>query len=95
MDLTKKDVEHVAKLARLALTDQEKDRFAGQLGNILSYIEKLQQLDTSNVAATAHPFFTKTVWREDGAERSAVREEILNNAPEREEDFFKVRKVIE
>ncbi len=94
MALTKKDVEHVAKLARLALSDKEKDNFTGQLGNILGYIEKLQELDAKGGDAAA-PVPSKPVWRQDQAAKSGKKEAILANAPEREEDFFKVRKVIE
>jgi len=95
MAITRQDVEHVAKLARLALTEEEKINFTDQLGKILGYIEKLNAQDTSKVAPTAHPFFTKNVWREDKAYVWSDTESILNNAPEREETFFKVRKVIE
>ncbi len=95
MALTRKDVEHVAKLARLALTDQEKENFTGQLDNILGYIEKLKELDTKDSRINAHPFSNKTVWREDEARRSDLKEAILANSPEREEDFFKVKKVMD
>jgi aspartyl-tRNA(Asn)/glutamyl-tRNA(Gln) amidotransferase subunit C len=93
--ITKKDVEHVARLARVALTEEEKEKFTVQLGNILGHIEKLKELDTSKVGPTAHPFFVHTVWREDRLEPFADREGILKNAPDREEIFFKVPKVIE
>lgn len=95
MALTKSEVEHVAKLARLALTDQEKEHFTGQLDNILGYIEKLKELDTKNVSIASHPYSSKTVWREDQSCRSDLKELILSNSPEREEDFFKVKKVME
>lgn len=95
MALTKKDVEYVARLARLFLTDQEKENFAPQLETILEHVEKLKELDTSNVLPTAHPFFSQTVWREDQPIPWGNNKMILNNAPEREESFFKVKKVIE
>ena len=95
MALSKKDVEHVARLARVALTEEEKEKFTVQLGNILEHIEKLKELDTSQVQPTAHPFFVRTVWREDVVEACPLREGILSNAPGREELFFKVPKVIE
>lgn len=95
MAITKKDVEHVARLARVALTEEEKEKFTVQLGNILRHIEKLKELDTSSVAPTAHPFFVHTVWREDAVDPCPDREGILANAPDREEIFFKVPKVIE
>ncbi len=95
MALTRKDVEHVAKLARLALSDQEKEHFTGQLGNILGYIEKLQELKTDQGASKPDASAAKAYWREDQARKSGLKEAILANAPEREEDFFKVKKVIE
>ncbi len=95
MSITRKDVEHVARLARLALREDEKDHFTEQLGKILGYIERLNELDTSKIAPTAHPFSSKTVWREDKTYRWSSPESILENAPEKEESFFKVRKVIE
>ena len=95
MAITKKDVEHVARLARLDLTEEEKENFTKQLGAIIDYIEKLKELDTKNVPPTAHPFFSKSVLREDKAVAFDDTESILKNAPDREERFFKVKKVIE
>lgn len=95
MAITKKDVEYVARLARLSLTEEEKEHFTSQLDQILNYIEKLKKLDTSDVPPTAHPFFNKTVWREDQVLPQKNNEMILKNAPELEEPFFKVPKVIE
>ena len=97
MALTKKDVEHVARLARLALTEEEKENFTAQLGNILGYVEKLKELDASQVSPTAHPFgrAAGTPLREDKSAPWPNPEFILANAPEREENFFKVKKVIE
>ena len=95
MELSKKDVEHVARLARLALTEQEKEHLIQQLGQILSYVEKLKELETSNVSPTAHPFFTHSVWRDDKCAPWENPEAILKNAPESEESFFRVKKIIE
>ena len=95
MAITKKEVEHVARLARLALSENEKENFTEQLGKILHHIERLNKLDTAQVSPTAHPFFSKTVWREDKTYRWSESEPILENAPEKEESFFKVKKVIE
>ena len=95
MSITNQDTEHVARLARLALTDEEKQNFTEQLGKIFHYIEKLNELDTAQVPPTAHPFFSKTVWREDKTFRWSEAPPILENAPEKEESFFKVRKVID
>ncbi|MFH1283307.1 MAG: Asp-tRNA(Asn)/Glu-tRNA(Gln) amidotransferase subunit GatC [bacterium] len=95
MVLNKKDVEYVARLARLKLTEEEKELFTPQLGNILKYIEKLNKVDTSKVKPTSHVLDLKNVWREDETKKCDDREKILENAPEREDDFFKVKKVIE
>jgi aspartyl-tRNA(Asn)/glutamyl-tRNA(Gln) amidotransferase subunit C len=95
MALTKKEVDYVARLARLALTENEKENFSAQLSQILEYFEQLKKVDTAKVHPTAHPFFTHTVWREDRAVSKNDKEAILANAPEREDDFFKVKKVIE
>lgn len=95
MGITKKDVEYVARLARLNLTEQEKEIYTPQLESVLQYIEQLNELDTAKVVPTAHPFFSRTVWREDAAKLSGQRDSILKNAPESEDGFFKVRKVIE
>ena len=95
LNLTHQEVEQVARLARLALTEKEKENFAQQLGKILGLMEKLNTVDLEGVAPTAHPFSLKTVWREDTPYRFSPAEPILDNAPEREEGFFKVKKVIE
>lgn len=95
MSLTEKDVNHVARLARLALTDEERKKYLGQLGRILDHIQTLSKYDTQNVPPTHHVAALANVWREDVARPFADTESILANAPEREEVFFKVRKVIE
>src|ERR1700690_1643 len=99
MALTKKDVEHVARLARLSLSEEEKDRYTQQLGQILTYIEKMSTLDTTNVPLTTHVLPLSNVWREDKREPSTSAtlgspEDILANAPEREGPLFKVKKNI-
>jgi len=97
MSITKKDVEYVARLSRLALTDEEKELYTAQLGSILNYIEKLSQLDTESVAPTAHILPLSNVWREDEEFPNGLTtpELLLQNAPEREGPLFKVKKVIE
>lgn len=97
MSISRQDVEHVARLARLALTEDEKERFTPQLGSILGYVESLKALNTEGVPPTAHPWPLENVWRDDQAERlqGVEREELLKQAPEREGPFFKVKKVIE
>jgi aspartyl-tRNA(Asn)/glutamyl-tRNA(Gln) amidotransferase subunit C len=97
MKISRKDVEHVARLARLALSEEEKERYTAQLESILEYIDKLNTLDTSKVPPTSHVLPLSNVWRDDKAEpyRLGSQEDILKNAPEAEGPFFKVKKIIE
>ena len=95
MEISKQDVEKVAKLARLAITDPEKDAFAKQLGQILTYVEKLEQYDTTGVEPTATVLGQTNVFRKDVVRPSLAVEKALANAPEREADGFCVPKIIE
>jgi aspartyl-tRNA(Asn)/glutamyl-tRNA(Gln) amidotransferase subunit C len=95
MSITIKDVEHVAKLARLDLTEGEKSTFTEQLNAILKYAEKLNELDTTGVAPTSHAMDIFNVLREDVAIPSALVADVLRNAPDDEDDQFKVPAVIE
>lgn len=92
--LTEEQVRHVAKLARLSLTDDEVDRFAQQLGDILDYVKKLDEVDTSGVAPLAHPHELTDVLREDETSESLTQDQALANAPAKTDDSFKVPKVI-
>ena len=94
MSVTIKDVEHVAKLARLRISPEEKEKFTHQLNEILTYVGKLNEIDTSNVEPLAQVIETRNVFREDRARPSLPREEVLMNAPEKTEEYFKVPKVI-
>ncbi len=94
MAVTIKDVEHVAQLARLEFSEQEKEKLVHQLNRILEYIEKLNELDTSAVESLSHVIELSNVFREDTVEPSNPRERILKNAPAKTEKFFKVPKVI-
>lgn len=93
--ITKKDVEYVAKLARLKLLEKEKDKFTKQLDQILKYIDKLNELDTEKVKPTSHTLPLKNVFREDKVRKSLKVEKVLENAPEKIKGFFKVPKVID
>lgn len=95
MKITIKDVEYVAKLARLSLTVDEKNKFAGQLNAILEHIDELNKLDTEGVPPTSHAVAIKNVFREDEMQKSELTSDILSNAPEKKDRFFKVKKVIE
>jgi aspartyl-tRNA(Asn)/glutamyl-tRNA(Gln) amidotransferase subunit C len=95
MKITKQEVEHVAKLARLELTDQEKEKLTDQLSNILTYVEKLNELDTRGVEPTSHVLDINNVMRDDVAEESLTQEKALANAPEKAAGHYKVPKIIE
>ncbi|WP_276357785.1 Asp-tRNA(Asn)/Glu-tRNA(Gln) amidotransferase subunit GatC [Cohnella caldifontis] len=95
MSISAKDVEHVADLARLDLSDEEKDRFAGQLNAILKYAEKLNELDTDGVEPTSHVLPLANVMREDEVRPSWPIEKVLANAPDEEDGQFKVPAVLE
>ncbi|OMF34729.1 asparaginyl/glutamyl-tRNA amidotransferase subunit C [Paenibacillus sp. FSL H8-0548] len=95
MSITPKDVEHVARLARLELSDSEKDQFTEQLNAILKYAEKLNGLDTENVEPTSHVLPIKNVMRADEKRPSLPIEKVLLNAPDEEEGQFKVPAVLE
>ena len=91
--ITVKDVEHVAKLARLELTEEEKEKFAGQLGDVLKYVEQMNEVDTSNVVPMAHAVDFVNVMREDTVNYEQTKEELMANAPDKEDGFFKVPKI--
>ena len=94
MSVTIKDVEHIASLARLEFSDQEKEKFTHQLNDILHYIEKLNELDTSNVEPLSHVIELSNVFRNDIVTPSISPEEALKNAPAKKDTLFKVPKVI-
>jgi aspartyl-tRNA(Asn)/glutamyl-tRNA(Gln) amidotransferase subunit C len=93
--IQKKDVEHVARLARLALTDAELEKMREQLNGILAYIEKLNALDTQGVEPTSHAVPMVNVMRDDEERPCLPRDEALANAPDRAGDFFRVPRIIE
>lgn len=94
MAVTKKEVEQIAELARLQLDESELEDYTIQLNKILEYVEKLNELDTENVKPLSHPIEGENVFREDIVEPSVDREEALKNAPSKDDEFFKVPKVI-
>jgi len=89
------NIDQVAKLARIRLKPEEKERLSKDLESILKYVEQLKQVDTRNVAETSHVLDLTNVFRKDEAKPSQVRDEVLKHAPEREGNFFKVPKVVE
>jgi aspartyl-tRNA(Asn)/glutamyl-tRNA(Gln) amidotransferase subunit C len=95
MAISREQVEHVAHLARLGLSDEETDRLQQQLSAILGHMQMIDQLDTSAIPPTAQVIPVSTVMRDDVARPSIPVEDVLKNAPSREGDFFKVPPVLE
>ena len=94
MAVTIKDVEHIAELARLEFDEKEKEKLTHELNDILKYIEKLNELDTSNVEPLSHVIELSNVFRDDIVKPSIPPEEALKNAPAKKDTLFKVPKVI-
>jgi aspartyl-tRNA(Asn)/glutamyl-tRNA(Gln) amidotransferase subunit C len=95
MKLSQENVQHIASLARLALSDQEVARYQEQLSAILAYFERLQELDTEAISPTATVLPLRNVMRADEVKPSFDRESILANGPAAEEGCFKVQTVME
>jgi aspartyl-tRNA(Asn)/glutamyl-tRNA(Gln) amidotransferase subunit C len=92
--VTKQEVEKIAELARLEFNENEIAHLTNEMNQILHHMDKLNELDTSNVEPLLHPIEVKNVFREDELKESINREDALKNAPEKDEEFFKVPKVI-
>ena len=95
MTITHKDVIHVAKLARLELSAEEQEHFTEQLNAILSYAEKLNELDTEHIHPTSHVLKLVNVMRDDVIRPSLTIEQVMKNAPEEEDDQFRVPAVLD
>jgi aspartyl-tRNA(Asn)/glutamyl-tRNA(Gln) amidotransferase subunit C len=95
MSVTPEDVDHVAHLARLAMSDEEKGRFVEELGRIFDYMQKLAEVDTTDVEPLFHPLPLSNVMRDDVVEAPLARDALLRNAPEAFEGYFVVPRVIE
>ena len=89
------NIDALAQLARISLKPEEKARLAGDLEKILGYVRELAKLDIQNVEPTTHVLPLENVFRPDETKPSAVRDQVLDHAPKREGNFFKVPKVIE
>ncbi|MFQ5613359.1 MAG: Asp-tRNA(Asn)/Glu-tRNA(Gln) amidotransferase subunit GatC [Anaerolineae bacterium] len=89
------EVEHIAELARLALSDEEKELFRDQLSAILDYAEMLQRLDTDDVPPTASALPLDNVMRPDEQRPALPVEDALANAPDRQDDYFRVKAVLD
>jgi aspartyl-tRNA(Asn)/glutamyl-tRNA(Gln) amidotransferase subunit C len=88
------DIRYVAKLARLALTDEEVERFGQQLGDLLSHVNALSELDVSSVPATAQVVESRNVTRDDVPQPCLDRERVLAQAPQRQGAFFRVPRIL-
>ena len=89
------EIDHVALLARLKLSDEEKELFSRQVGGIIKYIDKLNELDTAKVEPTAHVLPVMNVFRDDTLKPSLPLDEVLRNSPARDDTFYRVPKIIE
>jgi aspartyl-tRNA(Asn)/glutamyl-tRNA(Gln) amidotransferase subunit C len=90
MAITREQVLHVAKLAHLDLTEEEVERFREQLSAILEAVSKVSELDLADVPPTSHPLDLVNVWRVDEPRPSLSADDVFANAPDREDEFFKV-----
>lgn len=95
MSISREEVEHVARLARLELTEAEVERFVEQLSVVLERARRIQSLDLDDVERTAHPVQMSNVWREDEVVPPTGAEDILAGAPEREGPLFRVPRILE
>jgi aspartyl-tRNA(Asn)/glutamyl-tRNA(Gln) amidotransferase subunit C len=89
MTITREEVLHVARLARLELTEDEVERFTGQLSAILDAVSKVSELDLSDVSATSHPLEVANAWEEDVPRPCLPLDDVFANAPDRDEDYFR------
>jgi aspartyl-tRNA(Asn)/glutamyl-tRNA(Gln) amidotransferase subunit C len=94
MKLNLNEVEHVAMLARLALSEDEKERFRAQLSSILDYEDRINQVDTSTVEPTYHVLPLQNVFRQDERGTTLPREEVLQNAPDTDGGYFRVPRIL-
>lgn len=95
MAITRDEVLHIARLARIALSDDEVERLSAQLSSILEHFATLASVDTTSVEPTAHPLPLANVMRADTVEPGLTQEDVLANAPDQEDGFLRVRAVLE
>ena len=94
MKITKQDVVHVSNLARLELSEESIEKFAGQIGEILDHVDSLKRVDTQGISATTHAISLTNAFRDDDMSEPADRELSMANAPESEDGSFVVPKII-
>lgn len=95
MGLTREEVLHIAKLARVGVSDRDVTKFQEQLSEILDHFEALRQLDTEGVPPTSHPLSLESIMRADEVRPSLSRDDVLANAPRTEAGAFRVRAILE
>lgn len=95
MSVTKKDVEYVATLARLSFTENEKENLIQDLNKILTYVDKLNELNTDEVDVIVNPYYIENIYREDDVEASMSVESVLENAPKVLESYIVVPKMLD
>ena len=91
--ISEEEVKHVAKLARLELTDEEVQKYSKQLGDILKYVEQMNEIDTTGIEPMPHAIPVTNVMREDEVKYEQTKEELMKNAPYEEDGFFRVPKI--
>jgi len=94
--ISKDEVKHIAKLARLSLTEKEVEKFQKELSSILNYVEELKEVNVSDIAATSYPFEAKNVVRRDEENKKQItnNKKLLDLAPEKEKDYLKVKSIL-
>lgn len=95
MAISREDVRHIAKLARLRFSDEGEAKMADEMGQILDYVDKLNELDTTGVPPMSHVLDIHNVFRDDEVEQRIDHEDALRNAPDADSDYFRVPKVID
>jgi len=95
MAVSKKDVEYVAQLARIQLSEDEKEQMIGDLNKVLGYMDKLNELDTDNVDIIVNPYYIENKFREDEVQESMNLEEVIKNSPQNLEEYILVPRIIE
>lgn len=95
MSVSKKDVEYVAELARLSFNEEEKEELINDLNKVLGYIEKLDELNTEDTDIIVNPYYIENKFREDEIEPSMQLKSVLDNAPQKLEEYIMVPKIIE
>lgn len=94
MALSREEVEHIARLARVGMTEEDLEIFGGQLSHILEQFNVLSEVDTDGIPPTSHTVDLSSVFREDAKRASLAQEDVLANAPRRDEDYFRVKPVL-